>query len=141
MLLLLLMQANDHQGLKAYRKQHMALYQRRLRKGVFSLGGGGATEGDEDVSEEQVSAALAGLGVGGGGAVLSNELLSLEDEEENVEEEQETKNEESDDDDDPDSSRKSTTRSFGLKLSFPSARKKKDKGTEEAVDTVQDDDE
>jgi TATA-binding protein-associated factor Taf7 len=131
MLLLLLMQANDHQGLKAYRKQHMALYQRRLRKGVFSSGG--ATDvGEDNVSEEEVSAALAGLSVGNGAAVISNELLSMEDEEKVEEDVQEESKHggADDDDDDPDSSRKSTTRSFGLKLSFPSARKKKGKQEE-----------
>jgi hypothetical protein len=130
MLLLLLMQANDHQGLKALRKQHMALYQRRLRKGVFTLGGK-ATDGDEEVSEEHVAAALAGMGIVGGAATISNELVSLDDDEEEVASEGEHEKGLDDEDDDPDSSRKSTTRSFGLKLSFPSARKKKDNGGQE----------
>jgi hypothetical protein len=34
----LLMQANAHHGLKEDRKQHLKIYQRKMRKGVFSAG-------------------------------------------------------------------------------------------------------
>ena len=34
----LLMQANEHHGVKEKRKQHLKIYQRKMRKGVFSAG-------------------------------------------------------------------------------------------------------
>lgn len=39
----LMMQANDHHNLKDKRKQHLKIYQRRMRKGTFSAEGDEAT--------------------------------------------------------------------------------------------------
>jgi hypothetical protein len=105
LLLLLLMQANDHVHLRTFRKQHMHLYQRRLRKGVFYMGTDGGGDEADSTRDETEKLALE-LGVGPG-ITESNELLSMEEAEEDAPEEEgeDAGEEEGDDDDDPDSSR------------------------------------
>jgi hypothetical protein len=103
LLLLLFMQANDHVHLRTFRKQHMHLYQRRLRKGVFYMGIDGAGDEADSTRDETEKLALE-LGVGPG-ITESNELLSMEEAEEDAPEAEEGERIDDDDDDDPDSSR------------------------------------
>lgn len=121
LLLLLMMQANDHHNLKTFRKQHLLIYQRKSRKGVF-LAGAGDDEAEVDPSAVQVEGAEAGF---------SNEMHSTEWEE--GEDEEEEVMEKDPDWDEPsecqDTSRRSTSRSLpkfgGLMSSRESARGQK----------------
>lgn len=135
MLLLLLMRANDHQGLKGHRKQHMLLYQKKLRKGVFAGGDGNAEHDDSNEIDATTMALGAAARAGASSEILPMEDSDAEDAEEAHTSQPDTGRTPDEDDNSaifdlpPDSSRKSTTRSLGLGIKFPlsSGRGKKKK--------------
>jgi len=130
MLLLLLMRANDHKGLKGYRKQHLLLYKKKLRKGVFA--GEFQQAEDDDFKIDPTSLALVG------GAADPTEMVLMEDSDaeddgDPVPSELDTgRTPEDVDEDEPESGRKSTRRSLSLGMKFPSSsgRGKKKKKAE-----------